>query len=160
MKLSVLFLIAALVAVASAHPAFVIRQEEELEPSPLPSDESTESDLVCVDEAYLVSLGHSRHDMVHKQSTVTSALCPGGALPCGTEHHMVRVAGLPMSYRQLCETRACQTKLVAVNSVFTHVWQEREHDGVVMTMFDHRYPEMAQKALHWTIKNARRVVAI
>lgn len=153
MKLFLLLVMCALFAVTFARTF-----EETMEPSP--SEEMGDDDEeVCVDQAYLVSLGHSRRDMVHKDGIVATALCPGGSLPCGTQHHMVRVDGKAMSYGELCETRQCETKVMTVNSVYTHLWEEREHDGVVMTMFDRRYPEVGQMIAHWAVRSARSVMS-
>lgn len=147
MKLFLLLLLCALCAVTFAQDM-----------SPSPEESPGDDDEICVDQAYLYALGHSRRDMVHKDGIVATALCPGGTLPCGTANHMVRVNGQSMSYDELCETRDCETKVMTVNTVYTHLWEEREHDGVVMTMFDRRYPEMGQKVAHWVLRKARTVV--
>lgn len=158
MKLS-FFVILSLLSVCLAATPFADMDPSmspELEPSP--SEESGDDD-VCVSETYLLSLGHSRRDLVHPSGIVATALCPvRSALPCGTSNHMLRVAGESISYERYCQTNDCEKRMVKVNSVYSHLWSERNVEGVTMTMFDTRYHELPQKALHWAMHNARRVM--
>lgn len=159
MKLSLLLALT-LLSVCLAAPFADIELDPSMSPElePSPSEESDDDD-VCVSETYLLSLGHTRRDLVHPNGIVSSAFCPlRSSLPCGTGSHMLRVAGESVSYEQYCETNECEKRVVLVNSVYSHLWNEREVEGVVMTMFDTRYHELPQKALHWAMHQARRVM--
>lgn len=132
--------------------------EEEITTSPSPSPEDDDDD-VCVDQRYLVSQGHSNPmHLVHRTAPLANTFCPPGSLPCATAHHMVRIANQNLSYEQLCKTVSCTRRVIRVNSVFSHLWKETSHDQATLTMFDARYPESPQKALHWSMHMSRRVV--
>eukprot|EP00177_Eucheuma_denticulatum_P008239 GFKZ01014992.1.p2 GENE.GFKZ01014992.1~~GFKZ01014992.1.p2 ORF type:complete len:177 (+),score=18.87 GFKZ01014992.1:417-947(+) len=126
----------------------------EPEESPVAGDE----DPICVETAYLARLGHPPTNLVHRRSILANAFCPPAALPCGTRHHRLRLNGRDLSYEQYCQQVVCTRKLVEVNSVWSHLWQDRHVDGVVLTMMDHRYPEMPQKLLHRAMSAVRTVV--
>ncbi|KAI0562493.1 hypothetical protein FGB62_59g024 [Gracilaria domingensis] len=126
-------------------------------PTPTPESRATE----CVDERYLRAKGYAPHTFVHRPAKLARTLCPPGTLPCATPHHKVLFDGSNLSYEKLCERlQTCEVQHILVNSVYSHVWQPEEHEnGAVLTMYDVRYPEMAQKALHWVLRNSRRVIA-
>lgn len=44
-----------------------------------------------------------------------------------------------------------------VNSVWTHQWTDVDHDDVALTMYDARYSQSAQRALHRLMRTIRRV---
>lgn len=119
-----------------------------------------EDEEVCVDAKYLTKF--PSHHLVHNSHLMSEVLCPKfqfATLPCATGDHMLRVAGESMSYRAFCETRACDTKRMLVNSVLSHVWEEETHNGnVVLTMLDSRHPESFQKAIHRITSLKRSVV--
>ena len=114
---------------------------------------------VCVDVAYLTALGHTTDQFVHTSPFLASTVCPGNGLPCGTANHMVRLNGENLSYKQLCERVVCTKKTTVVNSVFSHVWEERVHGDVALTMYDVRHPEMMQLMLHRVMHLVRKIVA-
>ncbi|CAN8068592.1 unnamed protein product [Agarophyton chilense] len=127
----------------------------ELDPSPSPDDDS-----VCVDQKYLLDRGFSAEHLVHNGGISSTVLCPQHSqLPCASLNHKVRFNGVDMSYRQLCEheVMACQRDEMLVNSVFSHLWDEARHGEVMLTMFDTRYAEVAQKGLH-SVMHALRTV--
>lgn len=125
------------------------------EASVTPEDDGT----VCVDEEHLLAAGYDRRHMVHARGVMQRVLCPAvGGLPCGTADHKVRRMGKNVSYKQLCESVRCSHDVKVVNSVYSHLWTETTHEEVTLTMFDARYPERAQKALHSVMHLARRAV--
>lgn len=79
---------------------------------------------------------------------------------------MVRVDGVAMSYRALCQLSdvTCARKQIQVNSVLSHMWQEEVHShvgrNVVLTMFDDRHPEFVQKVLHRVLSLRRSVARV
>ena len=72
---------------------------------------------------------------------------------------MVRMNGESLSYKQLCERVVCTKKTMAVNSVYTHVWEEKMHGDVALTMYDARHPEMMQRVLHRVSQAVRKITA-
>lgn len=150
-------LCAMLLLATAAPPTF---RQEEMEESVSPTPEESPEDEVCVDATYLSKVP-SAH-LVHAEHIMAPVLCPKGSLstlPCATGDHMVRVDGVPTSYRTLCESRACDAKRMRVNSVLSHIWKEEAHaDGVTLTMLDARHPEVFQKALHRLTSLRRSVV--
>lgn len=113
---------------------------------------------VCVDERYLRGLGHGGEDFVHRGGLIARVFCPGNGLPCGTGFHKVRVGGVGMSYVEFCAMVRCERRVMRVNSVYSHRWRERSVGGVVVTMYDVRHLETAQRALHWGMEVLRGVV--
>lgn len=109
-----------------------------------------------MDEHYLLQSGHTRDQFVHKVARIVNAYCPPSNLPCGSEHHKLRLSdGTSISYHDYCLENVCERRLVKVNSVFSHLWKETVHGDVRLTMFDVRHPEKAQKLLHWTMHKFR-----
>lgn len=143
-------------APVSAAVPIAVRQTSPT-PSPSASDDaetSPEPEDVCVDAAYLSK--YSAEHLVHPEHLLKDVLCPvDSSLPCATANHMLRVDGKKVSYALYCETKECTTGSVEVNSVMSHMWKEEEHDGAVLTMFDHRHPEIVQKVLHRLISFRR-----
>lgn len=125
-------------------------------PTQTPDDDGS----VCVEESYLLERGVKRIEMVHQNAPLTNVLCPiGTSLPCGTTNHKIRFGSKHLSYKELCEHPdfTCEKDVRHVNSVYSHLWKDVDHDGVVMTMFDVRYPEAAQKVLHKTMHQWRMI---
>lgn len=121
--------------------------------SPSPEDSS-----VCVDERYLIQRGYKSQDYVHQDGPIVPVLCPViDDLPCGTPNHKLRVAGIDVSYKQFCSWKdvQCSTDVLKVNSVWSHAWQDTNHAHVVLTMYDVRYPEIAQRLLHRAMSRVR-----
>lgn len=127
---------------------------------------SEDDGSVCVDERYLKERGFLADTLVHQQAILATVLCPHArTLPCGTPDHKVRFNGEDMSYESMCALAhvQCRVSKMKVNSVYTHLWTDVAHEDVMLTMFDSRYAEPAQKVLHavmraWrTAKN--RVIA-
>ena len=134
-----------------------------LTPSPSLSPVSTlvlaaDDSSVCVDVTYLTALGHTAEEFVHSSHILANTLCPGNGLPCGTANHMIRMKGENLSYEQLCERVVCTKKTIVVNSVFTHVWEEKMHEDVALTMYDIRHPEMMQQMLHRVSQAVRKII--
>lgn len=162
-SLAIFIVISTLLLGAHAVPSRFESQPEPSTEQPMPqlSDQAQTSSTHCIDERYLRAKGYSSSDFVHKTPRTAHVLCPPGTLPCGTPHHKVRVDKTSISYQELCDRLAsCEVQNISVNSVFSHIWDEETHDnGVVLTMYDNRYPELAQRALHWAVKYTRRVSA-
>lgn len=119
---------------------------------------SDEDSSVCVDERYLTQRGYKKEHFVHRQGLVAPVLCPVlDGLPCGTRYHKVRVNGQAMSYAHLCSTEGvkCSSRVMKVNSVWSHMWTDVSHQHVDLTMYDVRYPETAQRLLHRVMRNVR-----
>lgn len=128
-------------------------------PSPPPTSARAASsgDATCVEESYLRRRGFSERHFVHPNAVTAQVLCPlDSALPCATQHHMVRIDGHALSYAKMCQMIACERKVTRVNSVYSHVWAEETGD-VVLTMFDVRYFESAQKLLHLAMRTWREL---
>lgn len=140
-------LLAALFSPALCAP-FPLSVRQATEPSASPEESPEPEEEECVDARYLTS--YSAEHLVHPAHMMADVLCPADStLPCGTANHMVRIAGKPISYAALCETRKCTADRMLVNSVLSHEWKEQKHgEGLVLTMFDVRHPEVAQKTLH------------
>ena len=45
-----------------------------------------------------------------------------------------------------------------MNSVYTHVWEEKMHGDVALTMYDARHPEMMQRVLHRVSQAVRKII--
>lgn len=124
-------------------------------------DSNDDDDDVCVDERYLASKGFLAHDLVHTTGRMAVVYCPQlEGLPCATKFHKVRLAdGQSKSYHQLCSegTLKCVMDKMSVNSVWTHKWEDVVHGDVSLTMYDVRYSERAQRALHRVMRSIRRM---
>lgn len=129
---------------------YSLKQNDSPSPSPEDMDMSPDPDAeeVCVSASYVSK--YARHELVHAEHIMADVLCPvDSSLPCATSNHMVRVNGLTKSYSQYCELNKCAKDKMEVNSVLSHIWQDEDHgNGVQLTMFDVRHPEMVQKVLH------------
>lgn len=130
--------------------------------SSLPEQATDSSDdegsSVCVDERYLAQRGYKPQDFVHQDGPVVPVLCPViDGLPCGTQHHKLRVNAIDISYKHLCSRKdvQCFANVLKVNSVWSHAWQDVNHAHVVLTMYDVRYPEIAQRLLHRAMSRVR-----
>lgn len=124
-------------------------------------DADDEGSNVCVDERYLVGRGFKAEHLVHKISFTSPVWCPSHAdLPCATSNHKIRLNGVSISYRQMCEEQllSCRRDVAKVNSVWTHIWEEVTHGNTVLTMYDVRYSESAQRLLHRVMHSIRIVV--
>lgn len=120
--------------------------------------DGNDDDNVCVDERYLLDLGFEMRHMVHQKSFHSAVWCPShGGLPCGTSNHKIRMNGMSVSYKQLCEERSvpCHRDVVKVNSVWSTIWQEKAHGNAILTMYDVRYSETAQRLLHRVMRSVR-----
>lgn len=123
---------------------------------PRPSGAGDDS-ATCVDETYLRAVGFDERHFVHRRSVMARVLCPlHASVPCGTAQHKLRVDGVDGSYGWFCARRlVCETRWARVNAVYAHRWTERREGDVVVTMFDVRYSEMAQTAVHRVLCGAR-----
>lgn len=65
------------------------------------SDNSSDDNDVCVEEAYLFSRGIRQEKFLHN-SGYANVLCPDNELPCGTENHVVRFGSDYLTYKELC----------------------------------------------------------
>lgn len=134
-----------------------------VEPSISPGDDDgddDDDDTVCVDHQYLINAGYPTEHLIHGDGVMSPVLCPRNTqLPCGSANHMIRANGVSMSYLQLCDSPAveCESDHIKVNSVYTHLWNEVAHGDHVLTMYDIRYPERAQRALHSVMHKMRTV---
>lgn len=130
------------------------------DPSFSPEDSPEDDGGVCVDAGYLDALGVAADERVHRQAIKARVLCPRiEGLPCGTAHHVVRFRGRTASYAELCAGGdvQCGEDRMLVNSVWTHAWVERAHGDAVLTMYDVRHGERAQRMLHRVMRVMRMV---
>lgn len=103
--------------------------------------QSRDSHNSCVDENYLMRIVISSTHFVHSNALMINAYCPMfSSLPCGSEHYVLRVNDVNVSYKQFCQRMNCSRRVVKVNAVFSQLWEESEH-GNNMNMFDARYDE-------------------
>lgn len=162
-RFALLFLLLSLLAMMVYGLPTAFRQDDDddghEEKSPEASKDEDDEDEVCVDASYLSKF--QSHHLVHTEHLVSDVFCPKGqyaSLPCATGDHMLRMAGVSLSYREFCESHKCDNKRMPVNSVLSHVWEEESHGNVVLTMFDSRHPEVFQKAIHRLTSLRRSVV--
>eukprot|EP00178_Gracilaria_changii_P017622 TRINITY_DN50257_c0_g1_i1.p1 TRINITY_DN50257_c0_g1~~TRINITY_DN50257_c0_g1_i1.p1 ORF type:complete len:191 (+),score=21.04 TRINITY_DN50257_c0_g1_i1:156-728(+) len=87
------------------------------------ADDSKGED-VCLDVDWLRSVGLRDEQMLHKQSIMSTMLCPGEHIPCGTPHHLLLKQGALVSYAHVCTLQECETRSGFVNSA-NHLFMMR-----------------------------------